>query len=222
MSSARTLARQFIRAAIVIALVIAVWPPSARAQNSMRDSGDTVPAGWSGMRFQMSKNYPTTKPTEPNQPWRQLAFRTQSEQYINAVLNYALEGNVEADWVVQNNSVRKWYHAPGMAKGSFGREFIRGMTRERPSPMRSLHPNQSDRADNWAVGMYNPIGGYVIGQVWANPNQPDPSKARFPNGTVALKLLFTTAPVTQVPYLQGAPKWDGNIGASTTTRSPKE
>jgi hypothetical protein len=206
--------------AVVVALLI--WGGAdAFAQISMRDSGDTVPPGWTGPKFAMSKNYPSTKPTEPGQPWRQLNFRTQSEQYIKAVLDYALEGNVEAGWVVQNNAVRKWYHAPGLARGSNGREFIHGMTRERTSNAGDLHANQTTPVDNWAVGFYNPIGGYTLGRVWANPTNPDVSKAKFSNGAVAVKLLFTTATVTQVPYLAGTFEWQGNIGNTPTARTPK-
>ena len=50
-------------------------------------------------------------------------------------------------------------------------------------------------------------GGYTIGRVWADPNHPDASKAAFPEGTVAFKLLFTMATKDQVPYLDGAPEW---------------
>lgn len=185
----------------------------------MRNSVDTAPPTWTGLKFALSKAYPTTAPTEPTQPWRQLNFRTQSEQYIMAVRDYALDGNVGVDWVVQNNTTRKWYHAPGLVRGNNGREFIRGMTHERVSRPGELHPNQTDSAENWAVGMYNPIGGYVIGRVWTDPAAPDASKAQFPNGAVAVKLLFTSAPVSQVPYLQGAPEWKGNIGRTIAERT---
>ncbi len=40
------------------------------------------------------------------------------------------------------------------------------------------------------------------GQVWKNETAPDPAKAQFPQGTVSCKLLFTNAPLTQVPYLK--------------------
>ena len=54
-------------------------------------------------------------------------------------------------------------------------------------------------------------GGYVTGQVWADPFAPDPVKSLFPVGTVAAKLLFTAATVDQVPYLAGTLEWDANI-----------
>jgi hypothetical protein len=68
--------------------------------------------------------------------------------------------------------------------------------------------------------MDNPVGGYVIGQVWAGPNQPAPNKAAFPDGTVALELLFTTAPVSEVPYLAGSPITASTEVSTTTPRDP--
>lgn len=47
--------------------------------------------------------------------------------------------------------------------------------------------------------------------MWKNPNQPDPRKATFPSNTVACKLLFTTAPVTEVPFLDGSLEWQGDV-----------
>jgi hypothetical protein len=62
--------------------------------------------------------------------------------------------------------------------------------------------------------MYNHVGGYIVGKVWQDPDSPDPSAARFPDGTVAVKLLFTTAPVSQVPYLANTLEWDAHISQS--------
>jgi len=108
--------------------------------------------------------------------------------------------------------VRTWYHAPWLHTGCFGREFVHGLTRERSSRSRELHPNQTSFIDNWAVGFYNPAGGYTIGQVWNTPSGvPDPSKAIFPVGTVGFKLLFTTALTTEVPFLAGSFEWEANI-----------
>ncbi len=37
-----------------------------------------------------------------------------------------------------------------------GREFIHGLTRERVTRKKELHPNQTVALSNWAVGFYNP------------------------------------------------------------------
>lgn len=66
-----------------------------------------------------------------------------------------------------------------------------------------------------AVGFYNAPGGYIIGKVWKDPNAPNPAVVNFPDGTVACKLLFTTAPVDQVPYLKNDFEWQANVSTSS-------
>jgi len=184
---------------------------------------DSVPSGWSGPVFKLSQDYPTTKPAAGTLPWKSIDFKTKPAEYLKAVLNYCYEGNIDVDWAGQDNAVRKWYHAPWLHAGNKGREFIHGMTRERTTPARRLHPNQSSQFGAYAVGLYNPLGGYTIGRVWQDHSNPDASKAIFPEGAVACKLLFTQATVAQVPYLNGSVEWQANAGASfsSTTRSPK-
>jgi hypothetical protein len=77
---------------------------------------------------------------------------------------------------------------------------------------------------NYAVGIYNAPGGFTIGRVWKDPENPDASSARFAEGSVAVKLLFTTPTVAEVPYLTNAFEWDPHIsdtGSSTTRRIAK-
>ncbi len=172
------------------------------------------PSNWTGRVFALSQNYPTQRPAAETHPWESIDFRQKPFDYLRSVLTYALEGNTAntVDFDVERNAVRKWYHAPWLHSGCAGREYIRGLTRERRSPARELHPNQTTPVENWAVGFYNPPGGYTLGSVWRTPTGiPDPTQASFPVGTVAFKLLFTTADVTQVPFLVGTHTWEANI-----------
>jgi hypothetical protein len=57
----------------------------------------------------------------------------------------------------------------------------------------------------------NAPGGVRLGKVWANHDNPDVGLATMPEGTVAAKLLFTTAPVEQVPWLAGSPEWKAYV-----------
>jgi hypothetical protein len=190
----------------------------ARVEN-FPDARDEPPAGWTGPVFRLSQNYPTTMPPVGPTPWLQLDFRTQTMQYLKAVLAYDLEGNTAIDFRGQDNVVRKWFHAPWLhADPRSGREFIHGLTLERQSRARELAPTQTRIAQNWAVGMYNARGGFVLGQVWKNRDAPDPALAKFPEGTVAFKLLFTSASVGQVPFLKGSLEWEADINRSTGTR----
>ena len=70
--------------------------------------------------------------------------------------------------------------------------------------------------ETWAVGMYNTYGGYALGQAFPASGEaqvvqvdgrPAPAGLPFPTGTLVTKFLFTTAPTSCVPYLEGAPEW---------------
>ena len=208
--------------------VLCFWGTAASGQIYF-NSLDKKPAGYKGPVFALSRNYPKQlAPVPPSQkPWLQFNPQTQPEQYMRAVLRYFLQGNTEVDWVVQHNRVRKWYHAPSMAwqsaKSPYGREFMHGLTRERNALPRELAATQPDTIQNWAVGFYNPAGGYTFGQVWADSMALVAKNSRFPEGTVSAKLLFTAAPLTQVPYLKGSMAWQANIanGISKRARSPQ-
>jgi hypothetical protein len=125
-------------AALLVTRAGAQTPPA------FRNTIDTIPSGWMGPVFELSKDYPATLPTDPK-PWKSIDFKTQPKAYIDAVLAYAREGNEAANWKVQDNTIRKWYHAPGLLRKetggpTSGREFIHGLTRERPSRALELGP----------------------------------------------------------------------------------
>ncbi|NHZ83239.1 hypothetical protein F2P44_28785 [Massilia sp. CCM 8695] len=202
-------------AGILAALVAGIYQQNVMAQN-FPSSNDKIPAGWTGPVFKLSQDYPATLPQDPL-PWQAIDPTREPERYARTVYNYVLEGNIQADWDVRNNKVRRWYHAPWMHYGDTGREFIRGLTRERTSPAPGsagkgeLGPAQTRCFQNWAVGFYNPPGGYQVGKVWAKPDNPDAVLSQFPNGTVIAKLLFTTAPDDELPYLKNAVEWQANV-----------
>ena len=174
------------------------------------DASVEAPKEWSGKVFELSQDYPVSVVPEKNVPWLKYDFKTQPTEYLMAVYNYILEGNIEAEWIVQNNKVRKWYHAPWMhyrlsGGVDMGREPLNGITRERDSHPYELSSTQETVYQNWAVGFYNPEGGYTVGKVWKDHNKPDPSKAIFPEGTISAKIIYTEADSNEVPYLAGAP-----------------
>ncbi len=206
---------------------------ATKTQAGFPDSHDVPPKGWNGQIFELSQDYPAQMPQPEEGPWMKFDPRIQWQEYLKSVLSYCYEGNVDVDWVVQKNPVRKWYHTPWLHYGINGREFIHGLTNERPSQPGELGPKQITAVQNWAVGFYNAPGGYVLGQVWKNPDIFDESPAShgilFPVGTVSCKLLFTQATLDQAPYLKGSPEWKANIFKSMDlvsnpglSRSPQE
>jgi hypothetical protein len=197
---------------------------------AFRNTIDTIPSDWTGPVFQLSTDYPTTLPADPK-PWKAFDFKTQPKEYLQAVLAYALEGNEAVQWKVQDNPVRKWYHAPGLLSTAgnppSGREFIHGLSRERVSPKNELHPKQTIRVSNWAVGFYNPIAAFTVGKVWADPSTPNTAAVKFEDGAVGFKLLFTSASDSQVPFLANSMKWQANIDLvdldpPSTDRQPRD
>lgn len=191
------------------------------------DAHDRPTPDWNGPVFELSQRYPEQAPaTDKDAPWLKYDPKTQMNEYMKAVLDYVLEGNVEANFAGQDNQVRKWYHAPWLTYGASGREFVHGLTMERSNRPGELSYGQTDQTQSWGVGMYNAPGGYTIGQVWKDPMNPNTKNVNFPEGTVSFKILFTTAPESQVPYLKGSPEWEAYVYkdgvAKPTEDTPKE
>ena len=162
--------------------------------------------------FELSQDYPSTYNDKEVFAWEKIDFKKQPNDYAMAVLRYCLEGNVETNFKWQQNKTRKWFHAPWLHEGIGGREWMHGMTRERGTNKFEIHAKQDVELENWAVGVYNELGGYTLGRIWRTPDgKPDPSKAVFPRGSVAFKLLFTDAAVSKVPFLAGSFEWQGHI-----------
>lgn len=178
-----------------------------------------VPEG--AKTFALSQNYPD-KYEDENYPWLQIDFKKEGFRYMDSVLKYCMEGNIEVDFLGQYNKTRKWYHSPWLhnddtfnTAGNYvgsGREYIHGLTMERSSRPGDLHKFQTNGVQNWAVSMYNSPGGYTLGNVWLTESgEPDINKSDFPEGSVGFKLLFTEASLSQVPFLKGSLEWDANI-----------
>ena len=187
-------------------------------------AGIAPPPGWTGPVFHLAQNYPASIPQDVK-PWLAFDPKTQPQQYINAILAYFYEGNiqatVEASFDPTLNTKRGWFNAPWQDVGLNGREPLHGLTRERTSRPGELGTQQIHAWNNYAVGFYNAPGGFTIGRMWANHGAPNPAAAAsLPDGTVAAKLLFTTASVSEVPYLQGSPEWSAYIFADPTNPAP--
>jgi hypothetical protein len=197
--------------------------PCDQPQTAFCDALMPPIAGWNGHVFRLSQNYPASVPPD-TYPWLNFDPMTQPKQYLNAALAYFFEGNIRADVASSFDppldAVRTWYNAPWQDAGLNGREFVHGLTRERVSRPGELATTQVHLWNNYAVGFYNAPGAVTIGHVWADHGNPNPAAANFPEGTVAAKLLFTTAPVQEVPYLQGSPEWQAYVYANPNDPTP--
>jgi hypothetical protein len=187
---------------------------TALATNFPSGAVTPPPPGWTGPVFALSQNYPATNPGEPTRPWESVDLVKNPDVYLKTVIDYCYEGflGTNENFLPPQNTKRAWYHAPWLA-----REFVHGLTNERTSVPLELSPT-SKAYKNFAVGFYNGPGGFTIGQVWGGTNFPNTAQpASFPNGTVTFKLLFSTAPVSDLPFLQGAPEWVAYVSPGGTS-----
>lgn len=185
------------------------------------------PAGYAGPWFFMAEDFPTEVPPADG-PWQSIDFMDGVEgadAYLYAMRDYAYEGNLEIDFRVQENDVRPWFTMPLMNYGPGRREMVHGVTQERSLEAPELGIKPGVTVDNYAIGFYNAPGGFTVGQVWQNPNDPDLAASQFADGTMVFKILFSDATpddfVNPDDYiLEGAPEWQiatGN-GELTTVR----
>ena len=139
-------------------------------------------------------------------------------------------------WRTRVKGATRWYHVPWMAYDlERGREFVHGLTNELSTPQSEFNkigrgsgkhtlqtgPDPEGPVfETWSVGMYNPCGAWSIGQGWPATGEPatyTDSAGRmfakgmpFPEGTVVIKLLNTTADASDVAYLKGSTTWQAN------------
>lgn len=201
-----------------LALTAVAGSSALAAQDPFPDFGYMLPPSeYTGPVFKLSQNYPTTVPDGPVPEFFKTDFKKDWRKYLEQVQDYCFEGNTEVDFRVENNKARDWYHMPWQHYTPSGREGIHGLTQEAPVQPYQLAPTQSiDTSGAVAVGFYNNVAGYTIGQVWKDHYAPDTSQnVAFKNGAVLFKLLFVTLDpadaAAQVPYLDNGIWWDGYL-----------
>ncbi|WP_266160258.1 hypothetical protein [Dyella silvatica] len=225
---------QMARSKVIGAVAALVLFAGTASAGTFPDYGYQPPSDYKGPIFQLSQSYPQTLPQGPVPAFFKLLpspLSNNFEQwrpYVEAAKKYCLEGNVESDWYVQKNPVRHWYHVPWQHYGPMGREGIHGLTKEAQIQTKQLAPTQIATGQTLAIGIYNDIGGYTIGQVWKDSQNPDPSVTSKPNsfhnGTVVCKPLFADIDLKQVPFLVNPVLWPAYITDSfnSANRSIKQ
>ncbi|BDU22808.1 hypothetical protein [Dyella sp. GSA-30] len=216
---------------IIAALTLLVGSANA---GTFPDYGYQAPSTYKGPTFTLSQNYPKALPSKVPPAFFKLLPSPLTNDfekwrpYAEAVKAYCLEGNVENDWYVEKNKVRAWYHAPWQHYGPLGREGIHGLTKEAQIQVKQLAPTQTTTGQTYAVGIYNDIGGFTFGEVWKDPQNPDPTYTTQPNsfhdGTVVCKPLFADVDLKQVPFLVNPVLWQAYITNTfnSSDRSVKE
>jgi hypothetical protein len=178
--------------------------------------------------FKLKTDFPAVRPSHLPEFMERIDFRTQPLEYLEAVRDYAFEGNLP-DWDPFKNQVRNWYHIPWLHPTTTGpnayppnggTEGFHGLIKEAPLSPLQLGPGQKG-ADYlvYAITLINEFAGYTMGRMWRDPENPDPraTDARygggFPIGTVFAKLLLTDAPqgTDHIPFLENPLAWTAYI-----------
>jgi hypothetical protein len=180
--------------------------------------------------FRLKADFPRAMPARVPEFLEKIDFRKDPLAYIEAVRDYAFEGNLP-DWDPYQNHVREWYHIPWLHPTSIGpsayppnggTEGFHGLIKEAPISPLQLGPGQKGKDGNYsvyAITLVNDFAGYTMGKMWRDPENPDPRVTDvrygggFPVGTVFAKLLFTDAPqgTDHLPFLENPLQWTAYI-----------
>lgn len=183
--------------------------------------------------FRLKADFPTEMPAHAPEFLDKIDFHSQPLAYLEAVRDYAFEGNLP-DWDPWQNHVRQWYHIPWLHPTTTGpnayppnggTEGFHGLIKEAPISPGQLGPGQLGKEGNYsvyAITLVNDMAGYTMGRMWRDPQNPDPRATDsrfgggFPVGTVFAKLLFTDAPQggDHLPFLENPLQWTAYITPS--------
>ena len=153
----------------------------------LQGRGGDPPADYAGRVFKLSQDYPTNLPPMEDYPWLKIAFKdggpVDPRAYLQALLDYGLAGNVDVDFYVEDNRLRKWYGMPWMDwntevasdwPGTDGREFVHGLTHEFDLSGKTLSTLQNDFVDTWSGAYLNDRAAFGVGQVYCDSDNPKP------------------------------------------------
>jgi len=177
-----------------------------------------------------NKCYPTEWKELPEPAWLKIDFTQDPKAYTDAVKQYILEGNVEHNFVVQENKVRDWYHPPWLHYGDDGREPINGLKFGVEVKAKYISENQNRIVQCWACSYFNARAATVLGRLWVDPNKPKWDKdnpVKFPVGSIIFENDFCNVSEDEVYTLKGSPTADACIAevdsnGSTILKTRKE
>lgn len=217
-----------------LSLVMLAGAPAEEPRPKYPDFG-YAPKDHEGPLFRLSQDYPTELPGAEALPaffQPELAgdefrrhYKEHWREYLVAIRDHCFEGNHEVDWNVDLNTKRAWYHMPWQHWGRFGREGLRGLTKEASVKPHQLAPTQTSRGQAYAVAFYNDFAGHLLGRIWRDAEAPDAAVIEpaggFPHGSVIFKLLFVDIPLSEVPSLEDPILWQAYI-TSTFDREDRD
>lgn len=188
------------------------------------DHNGRVPAAWSGPLFTLSHDYPSGLPTPP-MPWRSAIGNRPLDTANAAAYAAALKESVARDMVALltgegwDAGRRGWYNDPWLGAQ---REPLHGMLVGHERVDSGLFPKSGLRKPftTYVITYYDRTGAQTIGRIWArNPYAPHLARetTQYAEGSVTVKLAFTTAGPDDWPAMRGAFSWPIAMTANATT-----
>lgn len=162
-------------------------------------------------RFKLRADYDEIQPNAEARPWKGMDISNEqnAQKFAQLVLDYFYDSlaqdanNAENNFNAQGIPATKvqWCHLPWLNVGDSGREMIHGLTKERDLEKSEIYPEVNSTKDkegsDWGIGFYNDIACTVANRVYGSSKNalasPDFTKSNFPDGSVSVKVLFTTA-----------------------------
>ncbi len=188
-------------------------------------------------RFKICADYEQMRPKAEERPWKGMNISTEEggKKFAQVVLDYFYESlvqdqdNPNNNFIAQNikGSKTRWCHMPWLNVGDSGRELIHGLTKERDLEKSEIYPGvattKEKEGSDWGIGFYNDIACASMQNVFGSDSKsaaPEFKNRKFPDGSVSVKILFTTA---QLKELNGSFTWTANVSpAKSTSRKLSE
>ena len=209
----------------VVGILLAV-PAASAAPDPYLDHNGHLPArsDYAGPLFQLSHDYPSALPA-PAMPWR-AAIGNAALTVANApAYTRALKDHVSRDMVALlagdggwDPGRRGWFNDPWLGPQ---REAIHGMLvgHERVDEGLFAKSGLSKPFTTYVVTYYNRTAAQTIGAIWRDPHQPQLGRGatQYAEGSITVKLAFTTAGSQEWPAMRGALSWPMMMTANATT-----
>ncbi|MFC4931690.1 hypothetical protein [Massilia sp. GCM10023247] len=221
----RCFCRNFGRCFCLFLAATLCGPGAAAPPDPYQHHDGRVPSGYAGPLFKLSHDYPSRLPAPP-MPWRDAIKQLPLGTGNAAAYTEALKASVAQDMAALlaadgrwDAGARGWYNDPWLGSQ---REALHGMLVgiERVDP--ALFPKSGLRKPftTYVVTYYDRTAAQTIGRIWAgNPHAPQLAggATQYAEGSLTVKLAFTTAGPAEWPAMRGALSWPIAMTANATT-----
>jgi hypothetical protein len=201
-------------------------PAAAAAPDPYLDhNGRTpVPADYAGPLFRLSHDYPSGLPA-PHMPWRTAIGNVPITTANAAAYSQALKDTVARDMVALlfddgdwDAGRRGWYNDPWLGAQ---RAAVHGMLVGMERVDDGLFPKSglTKPFTTYVVTYYNRTAAQTLGAIWRDPQAPQlgAGATQYAEGSITVKLAFTTAGPQEWPAMRGALSWPMMMTANATT-----